>query len=161
MFYFHRYDSHRLAMKVADEQRRTADNKAADILARFTVRTQDIKFLREATEQLLNDRRVLMWSYAYGYYLKDKAAEKTLFEFLQEDLEKHTNHLSELYEKPLDQIADYHEFMKWKEEVTNYTRVTAKVHLSTTLNLLLISYLKLRQFLAKFVEGVARGLTTD
>jgi len=114
-------------MKVADEQRSTADNKASDVLGKFTVRAQDTKFLREATEQLIMNRRVLMWSYVYGFYLKDKEAEKKLFEFLQEDLEKHTNKLSEIYEKPLDQIADYHVFMKWKEDVTNYTRVTSKV----------------------------------
>jgi rubrerythrin len=74
--------------------------------------------------------------------LKDKAAEKKLFEFLQEDLEKHNERLSGLYETHLDKVEDYQAFMKWKEEVTNYTRVTAK-------------------FLEKFVEGVMRGLCSD
>lgn len=83
-----------------------------------------------------------------GYYLdKTKTAEKNLFEYLQEDLEKHTNHLrfffslnnihllnssifekkSELYEQNIENIKDYHKFMEWKESVTNYTRVTKKV----------------------------------
>jgi ariadne-1 len=86
----------------------------------------------------------LEWSYVYGYYLdKSKTAEKNLFEYLQEDLEKHTNHLSELYEMPLEKLqGDYHEFIKWKEDVTNYTRVTHK-------------------FLDKFVEGVMGGLTQN
>ena len=82
----------------------------------------------EATEQLILCRRVLQYSYVMGYYLdKSKTAEKNLFEYLQEDLEKHTNYLSELYERDLNNIEDYHAFMKWKEEVTNYTRVTKKV----------------------------------
>ncbi len=82
----------------------------------------------EATEQLILNRRVLQYSYVMGYYLdKSKQAEKNLFEYLQEDLEKHTNMLSELYERDLNAIEDYHAFMKWKEEVTNYTRVTKKV----------------------------------
>lgn len=144
MFYYHRYESHKNAMKVADEQIRNADKKANELLERFSVRPQDTKFLKEATEQLLNNRRVLEWSYVYGYYLdKQKTAEKNLFEYLQEDLEKHTNHLSELYEMPLEKLqGDYHEFIKWKEDVTNYTRVTNK-------------------FLDKFVEGVMGGLTQN
>jgi len=92
------------------------------------VRAADTKFLKEAAEQLLENRRVLMWSYVFGYYLeKAKSAERNLFEWLQEDLEKHTNHLSELYEMPNDKVDNYHKFIKWKEDVANFTRVSKKV----------------------------------
>jgi len=141
MFYFHRYESHRNAMKIADEQRRNCAKKEQEILTKFDVRSADTKFLMEATEQLLRNRRVLQYSYVYGYYLDKKSQERNLFEYLQEDLEKHTNHLSTLYETPTDKIEDYQAFMKWKEQVTNYTRIT-------------------RKFLDNFVEGVSKGLTT-
>mmetsp|Transcript_2590 Transcript_2590/g.2897 ORF Transcript_2590/g.2897 Transcript_2590/m.2897 type:complete len:512 (+) Transcript_2590:112-1647(+) len=130
MFYFHRYESHRNAMKVADEQRKNAETRASEILDKFSVRAQDTKFLHEAAEQLLKNRRALQWSYVYGFYIAQddsKTDEKNLFEYLQEDLEKHTNMLSELYERELGKIADYQAFIKWKENVTNYTRVTSKV----------------------------------
>jgi ariadne-1 len=140
MFYYHRYESHRNAMKIADEQRKGAHKKEAEILSKFEVRSADTKFLLEATEQLIRNRRVLQYSYVYGYYLDKKSSERNLFEYLQEDLEKHTNHLSTLYETPPDKIEDYHAFIKWKEQVTNYTRITKK-------------------FLDNFVEGVAGGLT--
>jgi len=141
MFYFHRYDSHRSAGKIADQQRKNCQKREEGILEKFDVRSQDTKFLLEATEQLINNRRVLQYSYVMGYYLdKSKQAEKNLFEYLQEDLEKHTNHLSELYERDLNAIENYHAFMKWKEEVTNYTRVTKK-------------------FLDNFLDGTAEGLT--
>lgn len=140
MFYYHRYESHRNAMKIADVQRKEANKKEQDILAKFEVRSQDTKFLLEATEQLLNNRRVLQYSYVYGYYLDKRCQERNLYEYLQEDLEKHTNYLSTLYETPIDKINDYQEFIKWKEQVTNYTRITKK-------------------FLDNFVEGVAGGLT--
>lgn len=140
MFYYHRYESHRNAMKIADEQRKEANKKEQDLLAKFEVRSQDTKFLLEATEQLLRNRRVLQYSYVYGYYLDKKSQERNLYEYLQEDLEKHTNYLSTLYETPVDKITDYQEFIKWKEQVTNYTRITKK-------------------FLDNFVEGVAGGLT--
>jgi ariadne-1 len=141
MFHYHRFDSHKSALKIADEQKRNADKKGVELQERFDVRAADTKYLREATEQLMENRRVLMWSYAFAFYLdKTKNAERNLFEYLQEDLEKHTNHLSELYETPVDKIDTYQKFIKWKEEVTNYTRVTKK-------------------FLDNFVEGVSNGLT--
>jgi len=143
MFYYHRYESHKNAMKVADDQRRTADKKGVDFQEKFDVRSADTKFLREATDQLLENRRVLCWSYVYGFYLeKAKTTERNLFEWLQEDLEKHTNFLSTLYETPADKLDDYQKFIKWKEDVTNYTRVT-------------------KRFLDHFVEGVTNGLTQD
>ena len=60
----------------------------------FGCRNQDVIFLSEATEQLIHNRRVLQYSYVMGYYLdKSKSAEKNLFEYLQEKLEKNTNTL--------------------------------------------------------------------
>ena len=37
MFYYHRYESHHNAMKIADEQRRNAERKSSDILDLFQV----------------------------------------------------------------------------------------------------------------------------
>jgi len=67
MFYFHRYESHQRAMKIAEQQRLQTDKKDT-ILDKFTVRAQDTQFLKEATEQLINNRRVLKNSYIYGFY---------------------------------------------------------------------------------------------
>eukprot|EP01119_Soliformovum_irregulare_P003803 TRINITY_DN14864_c0_g1_i1.p1 TRINITY_DN14864_c0_g1~~TRINITY_DN14864_c0_g1_i1.p1 ORF type:complete len:514 (+),score=110.76 TRINITY_DN14864_c0_g1_i1:51-1592(+) len=141
MFYFHRYESHKSAGKIADKQRKTCAKKEEQILEKFDVRSQDTKFLMEATEQLIANRRILQYSYVMGYYLdKKKVAEKNLFEYLQEDLEKHTDHLASLYETELEKIENYHQFMSWKESVYNYTRVTKK-------------------FLENFIEGTMVGLT--
>eukprot|EP01118_Nematostelium_gracile_P013300 TRINITY_DN4_c0_g1_i2.p1 TRINITY_DN4_c0_g1~~TRINITY_DN4_c0_g1_i2.p1 ORF type:complete len:540 (-),score=136.34 TRINITY_DN4_c0_g1_i2:83-1480(-) len=141
MFYFHRYESHRNAGAIADKQKKNCQKKEAQILDVFDVRSQDTKFLMEATEQLIANRRVLQYSYVMGFYLdKKKVAEKNLFEYLQEDLEKHTNQLSTVYEQAIETLETYQAFMKWKEEVTNYTRVTKK-------------------FLENFIEGTMEGLT--
>jgi len=110
-----------------------------ELVEKLGVRAQDTVFLKEATEQLIECRRVLKNSYIYGFYLdKSKKAEKSLYEYLQEDLEKHTNHLSELYETTT--VNEYSQFTKWKEQVANYSRVT-------------------QGFLKKFVDGVLSGLT--
>ena len=65
----------------------------------------------------LQCRRVLKYSYAYGYYMKE-GPEKRLFEHLQEHLEKNTEHLAELSEMPLLKIN--------RTEVVNFSRVTQK-----------------------------------
>jgi len=78
-----------------------------------------------------------------GYYLNQaKSPERNLFEFVQEDLEKYTNRLSELYEHTSISIEDYQAFMDWKLAVTDFTRICDN-------------------FLTKFSEGVSQGLTTD
>jgi len=142
MFFYHRYESHHNARKVADQQRTTCAKKEQDVLAKFGVRSADTKFMLECAEQLLMCRRILEFSYVYGYNLLQTKAdhERSLFEYLQEDVEKHTNELSEAYEKELKDIADYKAFIEWKERVTNLTRVCAK-------------------FVGNFSEGVRNGLT--
>jgi len=142
MFYYHRCEAHKAALKIADTQKKLCEKRSTALMTKFDVRSIDTRFLFDATEQLRANRRVLQWSYVYGFYLsKDKVAEKNLFEYLQEDMEKHTNYLSELYEKPIEKIADYQAFIKWSEEVNHYTHISTK-------------------FLQNFVEGVAGGLTT-
>jgi len=129
MWYYHRYEAHREALNIADKQKREAAEKSAEMQRLYQVRPQDAKFLEEATDQLIANRRVLMFSYVYGYWNADSKEKKelNLFTFLQENLEKNTNYLSELYEKKTEDIPDYHAFMKWKEEVTNFTRVYTQV----------------------------------
>jgi len=53
MFYYHRYESHLAAGKIAQSQREEAEQRAVDFQTKFQVRSEDTKFLTEATEQLL------------------------------------------------------------------------------------------------------------
>jgi len=43
---------------------------------------------------------VLKYTYVFAYYLAESGPEKELFEYLQEDLEKTTEQLSETLESP-------------------------------------------------------------
>jgi len=144
MFYFHRYESHRNAMKIADKQRKEAKDKGDNIMRELGVRAQDIRFISEATEQLLRNRNMLQYSYVYGYYLSTRrvrSEEKKLFEYLQQNLEQHTDKLSGLYEMNMDS-DDLQVFTRWREDIVNKTRVSKK-------------------FLDNFIEGVIlKTLTT-
>lgn len=81
---------------------------------------------------LLQCRNVLKYTYVFAYYLAD-GPEKTLFEYLQQQLESATEHLSELSElPPLDKLD--------RAQIVNYTRITG-------------------QFMQNLLHGVQTGLT--
>ena len=73
---------------------------------------------------------------------KEKEKEYQLFEFLQENLEKYSNHLSQLYEKDLQLFTSSSQFIEWKESVTTNTIVT-------------------NNYLQNFIEGVKNGFTSQ
>lgn len=78
----------------------------------------DVQFLKQAAEQVRDCRRVLKYTYVLGYFLRDRTAEKQLFEHHQEMLEKNTERLQEFTERPLDLIN--------RADVVNLTRVTER-----------------------------------
>jgi len=80
----------------------------------------DVQFLKVANEKLVECRRVLKYTYVFGYYLPEGTARKRLFEHHQENLEKFTEHLSWLSEQSLEEFKKEEK----RSEVVNYTRVT-------------------------------------
>jgi len=140
LFYFHRYDSHFKAMRVAETQQKLADDRTTLFMNLFGVRLQDLKFLDEATRQVYKNRNMLKNSYVYSFNFPDKnflPAEVNLFEYLQDDLERHTDLLSELLETNIEE-AGQNKFLSWKENVINHTRVCEK-------------------FLNNFIEGTVKN----
>jgi ariadne-1 len=84
-------------------------------------RWSDVEFLKTANEQLVECRRVLKFTYVHGYYLnpsEENKIQRLRFEHQQEMLERFTEVLSELSEKP---IADMD-----RTAVVNQTRVVDK-----------------------------------
>jgi len=143
MFYWHRYDSHKKAMKIAQQQAKDSEARGEEMMNKFGVRSQDVKFLSEASNQLVYNRNMLQNSYVYSYFLSTKhvrISEKNLFEYLQQNLESNTDTLSELYETDIES-QEYNNFIKWREQVTNFTRVSKK-------------------FFDNFVDGIIRKSLT-
>lgn len=133
LFYFQRYTNHDQAGKFAAKHREAASRRMAELQAAGGLDYSDVTFLNDATEALLECRRTLKYTYAFGYYMRD-GGEKSLFEHLQEQLERSTEHLAELTEKPVDKMD--------RGEVINFTRVTM-------------------QFLRNLITGVEDGLTGE
>lgn len=63
-----------------------------------------LTFFLNISQQVIDCRRVLKYSYALGYFLENDSLEKQLFEHHQELLEKNTEKLHEYTEQSLDVI---------------------------------------------------------
>ncbi len=78
----------------------------------------DVEFLKAANELLVECRRVLKYTYVHAYYLED-VGKRSRFEYHQEMLERFTETLSELSEKPLKEMN--------RTEVVNQVRARMQI----------------------------------
>eukprot|EP00591_Stephanopyxis_turris_P002873 CAMPEP_0195523328 /NCGR_PEP_ID=MMETSP0794_2-20130614/22352_1 /TAXON_ID=515487 /ORGANISM="Stephanopyxis turris, Strain CCMP 815" /LENGTH=566 /DNA_ID=CAMNT_0040653301 /DNA_START=138 /DNA_END=1838 /DNA_ORIENTATION=+ len=121
LHYYKRFHAHSVAQKFAEKQLR--ETEARMILLQESTDNAtwtDVEFLKAATEQLVECRRVLKYTYTFAYYLTDstKTMQKERFEHHQEMLEKFTENLSELSEMPLAEMD--------RTDVVNQTRVVGR-----------------------------------
>jgi len=88
-----------------------------------------LKFITEAWLQIVECRRVLKWTYAYGYYLDEhEHAKKQLFEYLQGVAESGLERLHQCAEKELQVFLSAEgpskEFNDFRSKLAGLTRVT-------------------------------------
>lgn len=117
LHYYKRYHAHSEAQKFAKKQLK--ETEARMVLLQESsddAKWSDVEFLKAANEQLVECRRVLKYSYVFAYYMKPASMmQKERFEHHQEMLERFTENLSELSEKPLGEMD--------RTDVVNQTRV--------------------------------------
>ena len=128
LFYYQRYHNHAESAKFAAQLRAETDKKIASIPASLLI---DVQYLAAATECVLECRHVLKYTYVFAYFLSSGATgggsegdererERNLFEFLQQQLEKSVEALSEATEQRSEVLQRRDE----KSKIVNYTRVT-------------------------------------
>jgi len=119
LHYYKRYHAHSEAQKFAKKQLRETEARMVLLQeSQDNATWTDVEFLKTANEQLVECRRVLKYTYSFAYYMTDdtsKSMHKERFEHHQEMLEKFTENLSELSEKPLAEMD--------RTTVVNQTRV--------------------------------------
>ncbi|GMI00166.1 hypothetical protein TrLO_g11698 [Triparma laevis f. longispina] len=118
LHYYQRYHAHAQAQKFAKKQLEQTEQRMVQLQDGNTNTSWiDVQFLKTATEQLVECRRLLKYTYTFAYYLdpEDKTGKKERFEHHQEMLEKFTENLSELSEQSLDKMD--------RTSVVNMTRV--------------------------------------
>ncbi|XP_044499740.1 probable E3 ubiquitin-protein ligase ARI8 [Mangifera indica] len=89
-----------------------------------------LKFITEAWLQIVECRRVLKWTYAYGYYLPEREhAKRQFFEYLQGEAESGLERLHQCAEKELQvyvnaegPLKDFNEFRTKLAGLTSVTR---------------------------------------
>ncbi|KAK9138834.1 hypothetical protein Sjap_009428 [Stephania japonica] len=89
-----------------------------------------LKFITEAWLQIIECRRVLKWTYAYGYYLPEyEHAKRVFFEYLQGEAESGLERLHQCAEKELQSFLnldgpskDFNEFRTKLAGLTSVTR---------------------------------------
>ncbi|TMW86750.1 hypothetical protein EJD97_020929 [Solanum chilense] len=97
---------------------------------------KELGFIIEAWEQIVECRRVLKWTYAYGFYLpKEEEAKTQFFEYLQGEAEAGLERLHHCVEKDLmehlgsDEMdytdkGSYKNFANFRSRVIGLTKIT-------------------------------------
>lgn len=88
-----------------------------------------LKFVTEAWMQIVECRRVLKWTYAYGYYLPEQEqAKRQFFEYLQGEAESGLERLHQCAEKELQLYLEgdipSKEFNEFRTKLAGLTSVT-------------------------------------
>lgn len=88
-----------------------------------------LKFIIEAWSQIVECRRVLKWTYAYGYYLpENEHAKRQFFEYLQGEAESGLERLHQCAEKELHVFLEAEgpskEFNDFRTKLAGLTSVT-------------------------------------
>jgi ariadne-1 len=118
MHYFKRYANHDKSQKFEKQLREKVGDKMKELqqLNKYSSWV-DVEYVEKAVQTLCECRGSLKYTYVYGYYL-DEGQEKNLFEYLQEDLERVTERLSEILESTPVEKFD-------RDEIISTTRSAA------------------------------------
>lgn len=136
MFYFERFVGHDRSMQMTVRQETDIERKVQTLHDNHGFEIIELQFLYDALKQVRACRRVLKWTYVFGYYFEEVGPEKNLFEHVQKNLEEKTDRMHEMLESDLDTLffntdepaltgAEAHaKFMEFRSNVINFTLVT-------------------------------------
>ena len=120
LHFYRRFHAHQEAEKFANKQLKETEQRMVQLQeSSDDAKWSDVEFLRTANELLVDCRRVLKYTYVYGYYFDaGLSMQRERFEHHQEMLERFTENLSELSEKPIAKMD--------RTDVVNQTRVVER-----------------------------------
>ncbi|KMT10203.1 hypothetical protein BVRB_5g119640 [Beta vulgaris subsp. vulgaris] len=132
--YYERWASNQKSRRKAIEVLHEVQTVTLGKLSNKTKETEtQLNFITDAWRQIIECRRVLQWTYAYGHYLpEDEHVKKQLFEYTQGEAEAGLERLHKCAEKELDvflegdadEWVDEKEFNKYHQKLVNLTAVT-------------------------------------
>jgi ariadne-1 len=106
LHYYQRFHAHQEAQDFAKKQLKETENRMVLLQeSSDDARWSDVEFLKQANEMIVECRRVLKYTYVFAYYLDtQQKMQRERFEHHQEMLERFTENLQELSEKPLAEM---------------------------------------------------------
>ncbi|PHH59150.1 hypothetical protein CDD81_3681 [Ophiocordyceps australis] len=105
LHYYNRYANHEQSAKLDKDIAQKTEKKMVQLQTTSGMSWIEVQYLNSASQALQTCRQTLKWTYAFAYYLaKNNLTE--IFEDNQKDLEMAVENLSEMFEKPIQELSD-------------------------------------------------------
>ncbi len=104
LHYYNRYANHEQSAKLDKDLYLKTEKKMTNLQTASGLSWIEVQFLETASQALQLCRQVLKWTYAFAFYL-EKNNLSEIFEDNQKDLELAVESLSEMFEKPTQELA--------------------------------------------------------
>lgn len=105
LHYYNRYANHEQSAKLDRDIFVKTQKKMSLLQSTANMSWIDVQFLDAASQTLQNCRQTLKWTYAFAFYLARNNLTE-IFEDNQKDLEMAVENLSEMFERPIEQLKD-------------------------------------------------------
>jgi len=116
-FYYERFMNNNIAIQSVNKIMKAIRKEEKDLALNLMLTLTQLEFLREACQVLRNSKRILKWSYGYGFYLNNEL-QRNLYEIIQEKLDMYSSELHVLLEKKYEECKmNIGDFTSFKENV--------------------------------------------
>ncbi|KAK9469561.1 hypothetical protein V1512DRAFT_218752 [Lipomyces arxii] len=105
LHYYNRYANHEQSARLDQDLYLRTEKKMAQLQSTSGLSWIEVQYLAQASAVLQQCRQTLKWTYAFAFYLQ-QSNETSLFEDNQRDLEMAVELLSELFEKPIQELSE-------------------------------------------------------
>lgn len=97
MHHFERFTNHQESRELESQLREKALQDMEQMQEKGNISYMDVQFIKQATTQLIESRRILQWTYVVGFY-NPAWLIRNIFELNQAELEQETEKLSNMLE---------------------------------------------------------------
>ncbi|KAI9787600.1 MAG: hypothetical protein M1839_000131 [Geoglossum umbratile] len=105
LHYYNRYANHEQSAKLDKDLYLKTEKKMTSLQTMSGMSWIEVQFLEEASQTLQQCRQTLKWTYAFAFYLQRENLAH-IFEDNQKDLEMAVENLSEMFEKPTNELSE-------------------------------------------------------
>lgn len=105
LHYYNRYANHEQSARLDKDSYTKTELKMMQLQTASGMSWIEVQYLQAASQALQTCRQTLKWTYAFAFYLARNNITE-MFEDNQKDLEMAVEALSEMFEKPLTELAD-------------------------------------------------------